>query len=234
MRYRTLTKTASHQMAMSLVNGEHVSVDAKTRSEGTGADIDEESLIEILRLFRDELEAGSPKDVEVFEGRLAAALFGWFEEIPVEVLDDPGFWRYLSLKHFWWFIVWREEGPISNGRFVNLVDAILPAEQIPLRLYLRAKAVAKSGDASLAGAIPKSTDFWRSHITRVRVGSAPRFARAFAELKRDESSLPTPLKTERLREVAKRVNRTWSNVRLDFLEDDEARELMMEILEKEQ
>lgn len=234
MRYRSLSKTYSHQIATSLVNGEHVSVDARARSEGTGSDVDEESLNQILRLFRDELEAGSPKDIEVFEGRMAAALFGWFEEVPIEVLDDPGFWRYLSLKHFWWFIAWREKGPIANGRYLNLVDAIVPPEQIPLRLYLRAKSIAKAGDASLAGSIPKSTDFWRSHITRVRVGSAPRVARAFAELKRDEASLPAPLKTDRLREVAKRVNRTWSNVRLDFLEEDEARELMLEILEKEQ
>lgn len=169
----------------------------------------------------------------MFEGRLAAALYGWFDSVPIEVLDDPGFWRYLSLRHFWWFIQWREADPIAKGNFANLVDATLPAEQIPLRLYLRAKSVAVDLDASLAGQIPKSTDFWRSHITRVRIASAPRMARSFAIAKRDEAVLGELLRTERIRRVAKRVNRMWSNVRLDVYDDKESSVLMTEIIESE-
>jgi len=220
-------------MAADFVSGRHVSIDAKAGSEGTGDDVDEESLIEILRYYQMELETSPPKDNELFEGRLAAALFGWFDALPIEVLDDPGFWRYVSLRHFWWFIEWREAEPIDKGNFNNLVDATLPAEHIPLRLYLRAKAVADGEDASLAGEIPKSTDFWRSHITRVRVASAPAMARAFAETKRDEKFLDSPLKTERLRRVAKRVNRMWSNVRLDMYDSVESKKLMKEIVENE-
>ena len=233
MRYRTLGKAISQQMAADLVADRHVSIDAKAGSEGTGDDVDEESLIEILRYYRTELETNPPKDNELFEGRMAAALFGWFDSLPVEVLDDPGFWRYVSLRHFWWFIEWREAEPIAKGNFNNLVDATLPAEHVPLRLYLRAKAIADGEDASLAGEIPKSTDFWRSHITRVRVASAPGMARAFAEMKRDEKSLDSPLKTERLRRVAKRVNRMWSNVRLDMYDSAESKKLMKEIVENE-
>ena len=233
MRYRTLGKATCQQMAADLVAGRHVSVEAKAGSEGTGLIVDEEALSTILRLFREELEANPPKDNEIFEGRLAAALYGWFESLPIEVLDDPGFWRYLSLRHFWWFIEWREAEPIEKGNFNNLVDATLPAEHIPLRLYLRAKAVVDGDDASLAGQIPKSTDFWRSHITRVRVASAPDMARAFAEIKRDEKELDAPLKTERVRRVAKRVNRMWSNVRLDMYDSAESKQLMKEIIENE-
>ena len=233
MRYRTLGKAICQQMATDFVAGRHVSIDARAGSEGSGTDVDEQSLTEILDQYRTELESNSPKDNELFEGRLAAALFGWFDSLPIEVLDDPGFWRYVSLRHFWWFIEWREAEPIAKGNFNNLVDATLPAEHIPLRLYLRAKAVAEGEDASLAGEIPKSTDFWRSHITRVRVASAPAMARAFAEMKRDEKALDSPLKTERLRRVAKRVNRMWSNVRLDMYDSVESKELMKEIVENE-
>jgi hypothetical protein len=151
----------------------------------------------------------------------------------VEILDDPSFWRYLALRHFWWFISWREAEPISNGNYHNLVDARFTAEQIPLRLYLRAKAIDDDSDVALAGELPKSTDFWRSHITRVRVGTAPTVARAFAEAKRDEKKLTQPLNTSTLREVAKRVNRMWSNVRLDLYDKDEARRFISEMIEDE-
>ena len=233
MRYRTLGKATCQQMAADLVAGRHLSVEAKAGSDGAGTVLDEEELTQILGLYREQLDSGTVNDNETFEGSLAAALFSWFDSIPIEVLDDPGFWRYLAIRHFWWFIEWREADPISKGNFTNLVDATLPAEQIPLRLYLRAKAVADGDDASLAGQIPRSTDFWRSHITRVRVASAPTMARAFAEMKRDEKALPSPLKTERLRRVAKRVNRMWSNVRLDMYDSVESKQLMNEIVENE-
>lgn len=233
MRYRTLGKALSQQMAADLIAGKHLSVEAKAGSEGTGPVLDEEALVQFLGSYREQIDSGGVEDNEVFEGSLAAALFPWFDSIPIEVLDDPGFWRFLAIRHFWWFIEWREADPIAKGNFMNLVDATLPAEHIPLRLYLRAKAVAEGNDASLAGQIPRSTDFWRSHITRVRLASAPMMARAFAEMKRDEKSLSAPLKTERLRRVAKRVNRMWSNVRLDMYDSVESKNLMNEIVENE-
>lgn len=233
MRYRTLGKALSQQMAADLIAGKHLSVEAKAGSDGNGPVLNEGTLTQILSLYREQLDSGRVKDNEVFEGSLAAELFPWFDSIPIEVLDDPGFWRYLAIRHFWWFIEWREADPIAKGNFTNLVDATLPAEHIPLRLYLRAKAVAEGDDASLAGQIPRSTDFWRSHITRVRLASAPKMARAFAEVKRDEKSLPAPLKTDRLRRVAKRVNRMWSNVYLDMYDSAESKNLMNEIVESE-
>ena len=70
MRYRTLGKAICQQMAADFVSGRHVSIDAKAGSEGTGDDVDEESLIEILRYYRMELETSPPKDNELFEGSI--------------------------------------------------------------------------------------------------------------------------------------------------------------------
>jgi hypothetical protein len=231
MRYRGLNLALSHEIADDLVQGVDVPVEARAGDHGEGESLDEYQLREIMVRFRQELTETPPADAEIFEGRLAAATYPWFSGVPVEVLDDPSFWRYVALRHFWWFIAWREAEPISKGNYHNLVDARFPAEQIPLRLFLRAKAVAAGDDVALAGEIPKSTDFWRSHITRVRVGTAPTVARAFAEAKRDEKNLAQPLGTSKLREVAKRVNRMWSNVRLDTYDRDEARRFIDEMIE---
>lgn len=231
MRYRALTVGQVHDIVEVLATGERFGVDAVALERGDGELLNEAALLEILAEFTSALEGGDIGDGEMFEGRIAAALHPWFSAIPIEVLDDPGFWRYLAVRHFWWYTSRRESGPISEGNYKNLVDATRPAEQVPLRMYLRTRAVDVDGDVALAGEIPKSTDFWRSHITRVRVGSAPRVARTFAEAKRDDRK--GKLKTDPLRRVARRLNRTWANTNLDVYGDEDASALINEIIEEE-
>lgn len=222
------------EIAATLIDGHRAVIESRADDVGEGPSLDEQPLRDIVASFEDELVDGDPGDREIFEGRLAAAVYPWLAQIPIEVLDDRGFWRYLAVRHFWWFISWREADPIGRGNYLALVDARSPAEQIPLRLFLRAKAVDHHGDVAIAGEIAQSTDFWRSHIVRVRVGSAPSLARAFAEAKRDEDVDVRPLSTTSLRETAKRVNRTWSNVRLDLYELDEARTFISSMIGDDQ
>lgn len=231
MRYRALTVGQVHDIVEVLATGERFGIDAVALERGDGEPLDESGLLAIIAEFVPALEGGAIGDTEVFEGQLAAALHPWFSSVPIEVLDDPGFWRYLAVKHFWWYTSHRESGPISEGNFTNLVDGTRPAEQIPLRLYLRTRAVDVDGDVDLAGEIPKSTDFWRSHITRVRVGSAPNVARGFAVAKRDDAE--GRLKTDSLRRVARRLNRTWANTNLDLYDDHDAAALIREIIDEE-
>lgn len=232
MRYRALSVAHVHEIVGHLVAGEHVAVDVKAVERGDGEVCDLEPLAKVIAVFQNELTLQPPHDVEVFEGRLAAAVHPLFHRLPVEVLDDPGFWRYVSVKYFWWYISWREAKPIAAGNFKNLVDATLPAEQIPLRMYLRTKAIERDGDVTLAGQLEKSTDFWRSHITRVRLASAPVVARAFAEAKRDDRAIGR-LTTDPLRRVARRLNRTWANINLDLYSKEEAEKLVAETIEAE-
>lgn len=231
MRYRILQKPVVHEIVGHLAAGEHIAIETRAVERGDGEGVDYLALDDILLPFRDELERSSRVENEIFEGRLAAATHPWFSAIPVEVLDDPGFWRYLAVKHFWWFTAWREADPIAGGKSEKYVDATLPAEQIPLRLYLRAKSIDKDGDVSLAGEIPSSTDFWRSHIVRVRVSSARPLARAFATKKRDGRGA-RELSTDKVRKVARRVNRAWTNILLDLYDEDEAHRMIEEIMDQ--
>ena len=231
MRYRALTAGQVHEIVDVLASGSEFGVDAVALERGEGEGLDEGPLRKVLDGFRNELLEGAIGDVEQFEGRLAAALHPWFTSIPIEVLDDPGFWRYLAVRHFWWFSSHRESEPISKGNVKNLVDASRPAEQIPLRLFLRTRAIDVDGDVRLAGALPQSTDFWRSHITRVRLSSAPIVARAFAEAKLADSE--RQLTTNPLRRVARRLNRTWANTNLDLYGPEDAQRLIEEVIGQE-
>jgi hypothetical protein len=193
---------------------------------GSGDDIDLRTLDAALEPFRAELEqiaSGAIKqDKEVFEGRLSAAVHPLLAGFPAEVLDDRGFWRYLALSRFWWYITWREAGPLASGNGHTYTDATQAVMAIPTRLFLRGQAVVKGDDYTPAYALERSADFWRSHVLRVRVGTSPSLTRAFVKLQRERQMKTDP----QLRPYARQLNRTWTNVVLHLYDEDEAYELL--------
>lgn len=231
MRYRALTAAQSHEIVDVLSQGDNFGVKSVALERGDGEPFDEDLLQSLLEPFKSEMTKGDYGDAEKFEGRLAEALHELFKSVPVEVLDDRAFWRYLAVEHFWWYTAVRESEPIAKGNYRNLVDVSLPAEQIPFRLFLRTKAVDVDGDVAIAGEIAASTDFWRSHITRVRVSSAPRVARAFSIAKRDDTA--GNLNTTSVRKIARRLNRAWANTNLDTYSDEDAQIFLSELIDEE-
>lgn len=144
--------------------------------------------------------------------------------VDVAVLDDPGFWRYLALRWFWDFVEWREwKTPerFKESTHLAYIDASNSTESVLTRMYLRMAGLGGSDYEELASCLPRATDFWRSHIIRVRTAGAPGLVRAMVGTQRDAR-----LKTADVREFAKRVNRTWSNVLLDLYTQEEAAELL--------
>ena len=158
------------------------------------------------------------------EGEAAPLLHDALCAVDVEVLDDPGFWRYLSLDLFWDFIRWRETKAFTRENYLKCVDGRSSTECVLTRMYLRAAAVGGLEFAEYASALPRAADFWRSHVVRVRTGTAPSLVRAFVEIQRQHR-----LTTGPLREFAKDLNRTWSNIVLSIYHDDEAQALVEEI-----
>lgn len=165
-------------------------------------------------------------DKDLVEGQAAVDLVAAFDVLPVEVIDDERFWNFVAIEYFWRFILWREEGAKD---VLVYFDSGSGADSIPLRLFLRAKAIEGPGGEMNLVEIREATDFWRSHILRVRTGRARRLARAMAGVQKDDD---LRMSTKVLREFAKRVNRLWSNVVLYELDDDEALRLVREIREE--
>jgi hypothetical protein len=229
MRYPSIDKTLCAELVAQLVRGEGPSIDAQVTWVGSGDDVDLRALDSALEPFKaqlDQIVAGTVKvDKEVFEGQVAAGCHSLLAALPADVLDDRGFWRYLGLSKFWWYIAWREAKPISAGNAHTYTDASLSVMAIPSRLFLRGQAVVQDGDYGPAFALERSTDFWRSHVLRVRVGSAPRLTRALVRLQREKQMKTDPV----LRPYARRLNRTWTNVVLHLYDEDEAYQLLDEL-----
>ena len=225
MRYPYLTLSACREIARQLLAGDDPAVDSRAEWVGQGVDADLSRITRAAEQLSEATRNCRPGgDRDLIEGRMSKVVYEALECVPAEVLDDPGFWRYLSLQYFWDFIAWREEKAFANGNHMKYVDGEKSAECVLTRMYLRMAAVGGPEHAGIAGGIPKSTDFWRSHVLRVRTGTAPPLARALAVMQRDNR-----LATQDIRELAKALSRTWTNVLLNIYTDEEARSLIKEL-----
>ena len=192
---------------------------------------------EIEDLLRGPSSVGSDRDR--IEGRAAVILYAAIEDSgsDVQALDDPGFWRYVALAHLWNLVAWREpafrpsssEEPVSSTRVSKYVDGKNFFNCVPSRMYLRVKCLGGLEFGDLASAVRKGTDFWRSHILRVRAGEYPPIVRAMV---RRQAGVDTRLDTDPLREFAKQLNRTLVNLVPAMLDDDAADRLVGELWER--
>ncbi|MEX0826152.1 MAG: hypothetical protein WD184_05320 [Acidimicrobiia bacterium] len=221
MTYPVLTGTKCAELARQLLQGTSPAIEAFADWVGVGPEVDLGPIERAAALILAEMTSAGDSDKDMFEGRYCVLIHDALAAVPIEIRDDRGFWRFLALKYFWPFIKWREAEAFERENHLRYVDAASSTESVITRMHLRAAAVGGQEWARLAGGIPKSTDFWRSHILRVRTCTAPPVARAFASRQMDER-LSTPL----VRQVARRVNRTWTNVELHLYDDDEARDLI--------
>jgi hypothetical protein len=184
---------------------------------------------------RDPADTGRPRSDDEVEGRAAAELHEALAAVYDEplVLDDPGFWRFLTFRHLWHFARWRErkaydasQDPEKNkpNNFLKYVDGRDLVECVPSRMFIRARIALHDGSYERSWSVPRATDFWRSHIMRVQVGTAPTLAREMIDLQVEQ-----PLATADLRVYARRINRMFSNVVLHQYDGDAARALLLEL-----
>lgn len=224
MRYPVLTRSKTEALARLLVRGEYTpNWELERDWVGSGQEVDLTELAAVMFDFRgayDKREAKSPSSApEALEGRFSGAVHRALRDLPIEALDDPGFWRYLSLVDFWWFVAIREAPAIGRGNVMTYVDG--GKECVPFRMFLRGQAVRLDDDYELAGGLPKAADFWRSHILRVKTGTAPPLARAFVRLQ-----MQTGMVSDDVRPFARRLNRLWTNVVFHTWTEDECFELL--------
>jgi hypothetical protein len=197
-------------------------------SHGGGGDreIDLSALESVARDLNSKIAtAPDDEDRDRVEGWISGRVFDALKQVPMDILDDEKFWTYLAARYFWRFICWREESALVSGNIETYFKGSKGADSIPLRLYLRSQAVVRAdGGHDLEDAVSKGTDFWRSHVLRVRVGRARRLARTLVTTQRDDR-MSTPV----LRQVARRINRLWANLVLYEYDEAAASRLLSEI-----
>ena len=173
--------------------------------------------------------------IDEVEGWISVELYDVLSNIEVGILENPGFWRYLSMRYGWEIIKWREHGsferalaPEARGSesYLTYLDARRSTEAVFPRMYIRGRLAVEAGSRQLGWSAGRATDLWRSHITRVQTGFAPNLAGAFVGSQTDN-----PMATLPLREFAKRLNRLASNVLFPEYSKDDASRVIEELRE---
>lgn len=209
---------------------------------GDGAEFDPSALDSARRDIERLIDTANPEvaglDQDQIEGRAAILLHRALAQssVTVPILDDPGFWRYVTLAQVWHFAVWREpkaftpapredaEG-VGHEKFKPYVDGKRFTECVPARMWLRVNMLGGS-EEHLAAAVRGGTDFWRSHILRVRLGEHPAIVRAMVRRQADEAMR---LSTTPLRGLVKALTRTVNNLVPPVLDDEAADRLVGEL-----
>ena len=129
MKYPTFPESVASDLIARLLGGEQIedsaldgaSVWMETPSLEQAIDIGalRDAVSRIRALVEAPVSQPIWRDHDRVEGRLAEETMPILATLPIEVLDDRGFWRFLSIAIFWWFVAWREEAAIVRGNAQN-------------------------------------------------------------------------------------------------------------------
>lgn len=182
----------------------------------------------------------SESDRQALEARMAAELHRTLHDVEVAVLADMGFWRYLALFPYRWYLLAREPelqpqdfgGTAADPENPEKRHSKDPKYQLLLRTFLWGKAAfdpsghpdpyeraAKVGQAGGA-----EIDVWHSHMIRTQLGHLGAIPHHFID---SICENPKACDTNKGRDVEKRLTRMKHNILLDVYGDD-GRELVDE------
>jgi hypothetical protein len=205
--------------------------DAPPEPELRGPDDDDLDVVvnENLNKVIERWHAADPRKIssntakDALAGELSIELYEGFRDLPGTVLSDRDFWRYCAAS-LYDFVQWRigENCQLTNyGAASDSVRDCLPHDMFQ-RAHIAYLGGAACGDPDpFALARLGASDVWRSHILRVQTGHAPVVAH---ELLSDVKA--GKLKTDLVRDVAKRLKRARANLLFEILDQAQARELI--------
>ena len=215
-------------------------------TKGTGAEVTDTEIA-----LAKSLETGKLKGLRgnVLEVTAAPYVYEGLCELPIEVLDDPDYWRYLSF-HRLREIVLRVDGEEDTGlplRSTRETHAPTGLSNIAvMRMYLRGQLIHRTSKSGEKDYSPGSTyfnalaedgtkqagdrDVIKSHILKVVFGETPAIACAFLEIGAKDAPLRAnagkskPL-TPDMRKLAKFFTRARNSMGWEVLTDSEAQAL---------
>lgn len=222
MKYRSFSQSDAEALREALLANEDINVAELGQEVGDGDLLDLTPVRELCTkaVARCESESSSEQVELEYSGDLYLAL----RAVPVEIRDDPGFWRWITATALLPFLKLREAkdrkplGREAIGAGTNRSDILA------CRMFLRAQVarrVLPSGEldfSTLTELGPKHHDFWQSHIVRVSTGSERSLANALIV-----SHLKDHIPTSDLRVfVRDRINKPKNTVATYLMSDDEA------------
>jgi hypothetical protein len=227
MSYPVLTRAKTIEYVLARRSG--AVADGPPEHDLRGPDDEFEEIVnEALQAVIDKWQGADPLNIanaakDGVTGDLSVELYKGLRDLPGTVLSDRDFWRYCA-AFLYDVIQWRMGDNCQLTNYGATSDSV--RDCLPHDMFQRAH-IAYMGGVACGDPDPfelarlSSSDVWRSHILRVQTGNAPVVAH---ELLVDVKA--GKLKTDVVREVAKRLKRARANVLFEVLSQAQARELL--------
>lgn len=159
---------------------------------------------------------------EELEAELSSQLFRVLETLPVTMLTDSDFWRFLSSEYFFEFTLWRDGENCALASF-GASSAAVNFDCVPFRMFNRglvAFTITEDINDLEYAHIP-GTDLWRSHILRVLTSYSSSMSQAILN-EYKAGNLPTAV----VRDVAKSLRKNRANVVFEVLDLEQSAEVL--------
>lgn len=221
MRYRTLSRGDARRVRGYLIEQQDFDLGLIGEAAGEGDELDLAQIVQLATEAAAEVEAG--KNSEDVEQRYSGRVYLALRAVPVEVRDDTGFWRWITLGPLLAFTRLRDPkfGIEALGAGSNVTDILA------CRMFLRgqvSRVSSPGGDLDFALATApgaNSHDFWQSHILRRTTGAETAFAQAL--IHRQSKKASTRMPTKDLRPfVRDSINRKKRTLATFLMSKDEA------------
>jgi hypothetical protein len=159
--------------------------------------------------------------LDKFEGIASGILHENLNGLPLEILADEDFWRYVALVSMFEIVAWRHES-LSNNNF-GLTAGRVFLRCLPYRMFIRADIAFRYSHGlnyDLTSAHGSLVDQWASHVLGQQYGSVPRLVKVMLEefetLRKRKIKRPTEID----REIAKELRQVRSIQVFEYFQDE--------------
>lgn len=190
----------------------------------------EKGVAKLLENWRKQIKTigDSSAKKEALEAEMSAEFFRIVNVLPMNVLTDSDFWRFLACHPFFEFIEWRDGQDCALASFGANANRV-NFDCVPYRMFNRALvAMGISDDENdLDYVNVPGTDLWRSHILRVLNSYSSSMSQAILD-----KALAKALPTQILREIIKPLNRYRNNILYEVIDYDHALKMLEAEIQK--
>jgi hypothetical protein len=159
--------------------------------------------------------------LDKYEGMASSIVHQNLDDLPIEILADQDFWRYVAIISMFEICAWRHESLGNNNFGLTAGRGFLRC--LPYRMFVRADIAHRySGgdDYRLTSAHGSLVDQWASHVLAQQYGSVPRLVKVMLEQFEDLRKRKIKKPTDVDREIAKELRQIRSIQVFEFFQEE--------------
>jgi len=246
MSYQTIPSKTIAEVTKSKIQNEDIRHFFQTQQpDKDEIDLNEIKLLsEVIKKNVQDFDPSGTKSSEArdeFEAEIAQSLHEVLKKIDVEILDDPGFWAYLTFHFFWDWVYWSQK-PTFNAfmekgtdDYRNYVSGTDSSRCVVLRTFLRGKLtyeatgsyeLSKWSDLGRSGG-----SFWTDEVLARSNWHLPKMLSKVLEKFATDDDFKVG-KGKPIRRFSLMLGRRRASLLLHSLTDKETEELFNELLEE--